>query len=198
MSPEQEPDNLEQLLDRLEPVAHDERPQVSLGALVQQVGRRSFGVLLLLAGLITLAPVIGDIPGVPTLMALLVLLTAAQLLWRRPCVWLPGWLVRRSVKQRKVDKALGWMRRPARAVDRLLRPRLHALVENGGLYGIAATCLAIGLMMPPMELVPFSANGAGAALTAFGLALIARDGLLALVAYVVLAATVVAVLYFGL
>ncbi len=33
-----------------------------------------------------------------------------------------------------------------------------------------------------MELVPFSANGAGAVLTGFGLALIARDGLVALVA----------------
>ena len=33
-----------------------------------------------------------------------------------------------------------------------------------------------------MEVVPFSANGGGAALTAFGLAIVARDGLLAIVA----------------
>lgn len=35
------------------------------------------------------------------------------------------------------------------------------------------------LAMPPMELIPFSANAAGAALTLFGLALVAHDGLLA-------------------
>jgi len=35
-----------------------------------------------------------------------------------------------------------------------------------------------------MELVPFSANAAGAALTVFGLSLIARDGVLALIAFV--------------
>ena len=43
--------------------------------------------------------------------------------------------------------------------------------------------------MPPMEFVPFSANAAGAVLLAFGLALIARDGVFALVAYVITALT---------
>lgn len=40
-----------------------------------------------------------------------------------------------------------------------------------------------------MELVPFSANGAGAALTLFGLGLIAREGLLVLVALALTVAT---------
>jgi hypothetical protein len=38
--------------------------------------------------------------------------------------------------------------------------------------------------MPVMEVVPFSANAAGIALAAFGLALIAHDGVLALIAFV--------------
>ena len=37
--------------------------------------------------------------------------------------------------------------------------------------------------MPLMELVPFSATTAGVALAAFGLAVIAHDGLLALLAF---------------
>jgi len=41
-----------------------------------------------------------------------------------------------------------------------------------------------------MEVIPFSANAAGAAITAFGLSLIARDGLLALVASVFMLATI--------
>ena len=44
-----------------------------------------------------------------------------------------------------------------------------------------------------MEFVPFSATGAGAALTAFGLALIARDGLVTLIALGVTLATAVLV-----
>lgn len=46
-----------------------------------------------------------------------------------------------------------------------------------------------------MEFVPFSATGAGAALTAFGLALIAHDGLLALIAFLFTALTFGVVIY---
>ena len=41
--------------------------------------------------------------------------------------------------------------------------------------------VAIGATMPPLEILPFLATTAGAALTMFGLALIARDGLMALI-----------------
>jgi hypothetical protein len=42
--------------------------------------------------------------------------------------------------------------------------------------------MMIALAIPPMELVPFAATIAGAALTAFALSLIADDGLLMLIA----------------
>lgn len=186
--------DLEQLLDRIRDAAgsHEE---VSLGAILNHLGSRSFGPLLLLAGLITLAPVIGDIPGVPTLMALIVILIAAQLLVGRDHLWLPPFLLRRSITREKVDRALAWVQRPARGIDRLVRPRLHVFVGGWGVYAVALACLLIGLAMPPMELVPFSANGAGLALTAFGLGLIAKDGLLSLCAFIVTFATLGAVAY---
>ncbi|NKE71660.1 exopolysaccharide biosynthesis protein [Candidatus Manganitrophus noduliformans] len=179
--------NLEQLLDRIEKAADDDR--VSLDAILDVVGRSSFGPLLLVAGLVTLAPIIGDIPGVPTIVAVFVLLTAGQLLFRREHIWLPRWLLKRSVARNKLCKALGWLRRPARFVDRLLRPRLTIFTQGAGIYAVAIGCIVIAAAMPVMELVPFSANGAGAALTAFGLSLIARDGLLALLAFLFTAAT---------
>lgn len=187
MSKDRKPTNLEQLLDRIEKAAEEER--VSLGAILERVGRSSFGPLLLVAGLITLAPLIGDIPGVPTIMAMFVLLTAGQLLFRRNYIWLPRWLLKRSVARNKLCKALGWLRRPARFVDRLLRSRLTIFTQGAGIYAIAVGCIVIAAAMPAMELVPFSANGAGAALTAFGLSLLADDGLLALLAFVFTAAT---------
>lgn len=188
MSQEQNPTTLEQLLDRIAQAA-SEHGRVSLGAVLDAVGRRSFAPLLLLAGLVTLAPVIGDIPGVPTLMGLLVLLTGAQLLFGRDHFWLPAWMLARSLKQQSLCKAIGWMRRPARFIDRFTRPRLTMLTDKAGLYIVAIVCVAIALAMPPMELVPFSANGAGGALTAFGLALIARDGVIALIALILTALT---------
>ena len=50
--------------------------------------------------------------------------------------------------------------------------------------------------MPAMEFVPFSANIAGAAFTAFGLALIAYDGRLALLAFVFTAMIVALGVYY--
>ena len=60
---------------------------------------------------------------------------------------------------------------------------------------IAIVCVLLAAAMPPMELVPFSANGAGAALVAFGLALIARDGLLAVLALLITFTTLGLVAY---
>lgn len=47
----------------------------------------------------------------------------------------------------------------------------------------------------PLEVIPFSANVAGAALTAFGLSLIAHDGILALFAFAFTIATFGLVVY---
>ena len=194
MSKDQELTNLEQLLDRVGEAAHD-GDRVSLGTILEVVGRRSFGPLLLVAGLVTLLPIIGDIPGVPIIMGVLVVLIAGQLLVRREHFWLPRWLLQRSVAQDKLRTALTWLRSPARFVDRWLRPRLPGFTHHTAIYVIALVCVGIAAAMPAMEVIPFSANVAGAALTAFGLALIAHDGLLALLAFVFTAITFGLVIY---
>ncbi|QEA38213.1 exopolysaccharide biosynthesis protein [Pistricoccus aurantiacus] len=174
--------NLEQLIEQLDSTTRD-RERVDMHLILAAVGSRSFGSLILIAGLITLAPLIGDIPGMPTLMGLLVLLLSCQLLLRRRRLWLPRWLLERSISQARFAKAMKFMRKPAHHIDKLLKPRLTYLTQGPGLYTIALICSAVALMMPPMEFIPFSANFAGAALTLFGLALIARDGLLALLGF---------------
>lgn len=185
-------EDLEGLLERIGRA--DERDgRVHLSAILDQLGRRSFAPVLLLGGLITLAPLIGDIPGVPTTMAVLVSLTAGQMLLRRERIWLPRWLLDRSVDRGKLEKAVTKLRGPARWVDRILRPRLRGLVRGPGSYAIPVGCLLIAFIMPVMELIPFSANLGGAALTAFGLALVAGDGALALVGYAVTAGIVAVV-----
>ncbi|GHC30602.1 exopolysaccharide biosynthesis protein [Aidingimonas halophila] len=185
--------SIEDLLDCLDGADHD-GGRTSVDHILSAVGRRSFGPLLLLAGLITLAPVIGDIPGVPTLMAVLVVLVAIQLLLGRDHFWLPAWLLDRSLARDKLDRAVAWMRKPARAIDRVLHPRLRFLTQGLGALGISVMCILIALAMPPMEIIPFTANGAGLALTVFGLALIANDGLMALLGYVITLGTLALVI----
>lgn len=175
---------LENLLERIRCIDGKHDP-VDLEAVLLQIGRRSFGAIVLFAGVIVLAPLIGDIPGVPTLAAILVATTAAQLLVGRRYFWLPDFLLRRSISRQRLDKALDLLRRPARFGDRFLRRRLEFFTSPMATRLIAAASLGVALVMPLLELIPFSANLAGVALSAFGISLISRDGLFALIALIV-------------
>ena len=172
------PRDLEELLAAIEAI---EAPsgRVRFEDVLEAIGRRSFGPLLL-AGVVTLMPVISGIPGIPALMACFTLLVCAQLLMGRRTFWLPAWLQRRWISRTALLKGLGYLHRPARWVDRLLGQRLTCLTGRRGMQASALTCLLVAIGMPPMELIPFSANVAGLTLSLFGLALMARDGLLAL------------------
>jgi hypothetical protein len=170
-----------ELLDRIEAAAQAHE-QTSIGDVLREVGERSFGPVLLLAGLVMVAPVIGDIPGVPVLMGLVVILAAVQFLSGRDHLWLPGWLLRRSAEQRKIQKGVRWLRPVARFLDRWSKPRLRWLTHGAGYLAIGAACVVIAAATPVMEVVPFSANIAGIAIAAYGLALIASDGAVAVFA----------------
>ena len=172
--------NLGQLLVQLERLA-DEYDPITLGQVLEALGQRSFAPLLLVAGLILFSPLSG-IPGVPTLMGLTILLTSMQMLLLRRHLWLPQWLLRKSISATRFLRVVRWLQRPATSIDRWLQPRLSVLVHRGGSYLIALVSTAIGMALPAMEILPFSATIAGLALTLFGLALVAQDGLTALIA----------------
>lgn len=181
MRDDNDPTTMQQLLDQIR-ASSEGLEYVPVANILEAVGERSFGPVVLLAGLITIAPLIGDIPGVPTLLGMVVVLTLGQLLFRRHSIWLPGWISGRQVPREKLLKGVDWLQRPARFLDRVTKPRLTCLVNGPGLYVMALICIAVALDMPAMELVPFSANGGGAALMTFGLAIVVRDGLVALIA----------------
>ena len=177
----QQPSNLQELLQRLQQASADGQ-QVAFADLLEASGQRSFGPLLLLPGLIALSPLSG-IPGLPSTVALMVALIAGQLLCGRRHIWLPHWLLTRSLSQDKFERALRFLFPLARSLDRLVRPRLGLLTRGPALYANVLLCLLIALSMPPLEVVPFANSISGAALSALGLALFAHDGLLALLAF---------------
>lgn len=179
--------SLQQLLERVgELTRHND--QVSIGMVVESIGSRSFGPLLMLIGITLFSPLSG-VPGMSIFMASFVLLVAVQMLFGRKQFWLPHYILNRSVEHGKLQKVLDWLNKPARGIDRVLKPRLTFLVRNGGSYAIAAICVVVGLCMPFMELVPFSSSAAGLALLALGLSLVVHDGVLVLLALVIFGAT---------
>jgi|SRR6056297_472258 len=194
MNSSKDPTTLKGVIDEIQYLSKD-CDSVSLGDILDMVGRRSFGPILLVAGLITVAPLIGDIPGVPTIMAVIVFLVAVQILFQREKLWFPESILNRSLEKDKLQRALEKMKKPAEYIDRILKPRLKTITTGIMVYPAAIICLCISLAMPAMEFIPFSANFAGAALTAFGLSFIARDGLMALFGYIFTGSIVAFILF---
>src|SRR5690606_3800461 len=124
--------SLGDVLNRLD-LAQKDGEVVRVEALLEAVGRRSFGPMLLVPGLLVLSPLSG-VPGVPTLSGAIVLLIAVQLLVGRKYFWLPGWIVNRSISYKFFKRSLNALRPLARVVDKVLRQRMVWMAESAGVH----------------------------------------------------------------
>jgi hypothetical protein len=175
------PKDLEELLNALDAAARSSGEKVTADEIYRAIGKRSFGPLLLTCGLLGLTP-ISTAPGAPTTLAVVVMLVAGQLLVGRQTLWLPGWLLRRSVETRKLKAAVKVARKPARVVDRLVGQRLRFLTARGADRLVAFVCMLVAALTPPLEFLPFATFAPASVITVFGLGLVACDGLLILIA----------------
>lgn len=173
--------SLKSMLDQVERLS-EHQDRVSFGDALDAIGRHTFAPILLLIGLIMMVPGPADIPGVPVVLGLLVIVVSAQILMHREHLWIPQWMERRRIGSRKLQKMTSWLRKPAGWMDRITKQRYSWLINHAGTGIVAISCIIIAAATPVLEFVPFSANLAGLAITTFALALIARDGLVAAVA----------------
>lgn len=97
------------ILDRLDELSGS-KGKVSLGEIVEHVGSRGYGPFLIVPALVELSP-LGAVPGVPTFLAALIILFAMQILFGRRHLWLPQFVGRRSVSERKMHSAVRKRRR---------------------------------------------------------------------------------------
>lgn len=182
-------DNLQNLLKKIEDMTQQNK-NISVDDILEVIGRRAFGPLLVLIGLFLAIPGASDIPGVPIVMGGVIILTLGQQLIGRKKIWLPNTILDKSVKQSSVKKSLSYANKPAKFIDAITTSRLQFLVENPTSRLISTiACISIALLTPAMTIVLLSANVAGVCLLLFGISYIARDGLVMLLSYAV---------YFGL
>lgn len=192
------PEGATDALDRLRRSADDRRgatsgeadaDHVTVGELMDAFGERSYGPFLLVPALVELSP-LGGVPGVPTLLALVIAIFAVQMLLGRDYFWLPGWIERRTVKIDRVDQADDKMRPVTERLDRWSGDRLERLTGDAGQRAAAICTLLLCLTVPPLELLPFASSAPMAAIAAFGLGLIVRDGVVMLVGFVLTAVAI--------
>lgn len=162
--------------------------KVAFGKLLDEIGSRSQGPLLLLPSLIALLPT-GAIPTVPTIMGVVIFLIAAQIIFSGGGhVWLPGRIQRLSVGKGRLEKAVKAARPWAKRMDAVIRPRLSILAKGPAVYVVALLSMLMAMLMPPLELVPFAVFMPATVLVVMSLGLTVGDGVWVLAGFVLGAA----------
>ncbi len=184
-------DLLEQIGDRIE---HD--AALSIATVEAVAGRRIAGPLLFFPAMLVVSP-LSLVPTLPSFVAILTILVAAQILAGRDSIWLPKKLRSAGLSPERGRKALGFIRPVARWLDKVSRPRLTALTNGIGQRAVALVCILVAVTMPPMELVPGASTAAGSVIASLGLSLTTRDGALLLVVLAALVGLGFALVYFA-
>lgn len=172
------------LLDQVEN-AGDGGERVSVEDVVHAIGDDAFAPLLLVPALIVVSPA-SAIPGLSSVGGLIMALISAQMVFGRKSLWLPGFLTRQTMPRDRLEKAITFLRKPARFLDRVTRKRLSFLTAGPLRRLPPAICLCAALIIPFFELVPMSSTTIASAITLFALALLTRDGLLLILGLCVL------------
>lgn len=184
-----EPHSVGDVLDKFHELA--DQGDVEVGPMTEAFGSRSYGPFLIIPPLIDISPV-GGIPGLPTVLGAIIFLVAAQIALGRKHLWLPGFIARRKIPADKARKVADKSRRLARFLDRWFHGRLPALTGGPFVRIAGVLIMLLTLTVPPLELLPFATTAPMAAILAFGLALLVRDGVL-MIAALALSALAVAV-----
>ena len=177
-----EPQSVGEVLDELDHLAEG-TDKVCISDVLDDFGGRSFGPFLMLFALLELSPV-GAIPGIPTFLALCILLISGQLALGKEHVWLPGFIQSRSVESRKLEKAVEKLRGMADWLDEHSKDRLDFLTAGVWMRVAGAVAALLCLTVPPLEVVPFASSLPMLAIAIIGLSLTVKDGALMLGALV--------------
>ena len=176
-------ESVEDVLDEIDHLA-GEGDDVCIADVLDDFGRRSFGPFIMLPALVELSP-LGGIPGVPTFLAVIIALTAGQLLVGREHIWMPDFIQYRAVDSGKVHKAVSKLRKLAGWLDGITEGRRMERLTKGVWLKVAAfVIIALCCTVPPLEILPFASSLPMLAIAMMGMALTVRDGALILGALV--------------
>jgi len=153
---------------------------LTLRDLLSGLGRRAFGMLAFVCVLPAFIPIpIGGAISGPLLMMIGLQLCIGL---REP--WLPEFIAKRGIHRHALDKFDDRIAPVLKFLERFVRPRLAWMLDSriaGVVTGLMLLVLGFLLSLP----IPLTNYLFGGALLLFALALLERDGMLMLVAWVV-------------
>ena len=181
-----------EIVDRLAGIA--ERDSISLREVIEEFGESSFLPALMVPALLVVSPLSG-IPVFSTICGLLIAFISAQMLVSRRHLWLPDLLMRRRIDGEKARNAIGKLRKLSDWLDRKARARFGLMTSAPARKWLQLLCFLCGAAMPFLELVPFSSSLLGSAVVLLATALLARDGLFALIGSTVIGGAILVPLF---
>jgi len=173
---------LDSVLDGIEALAKGQT-KVPLKAVLDSIGVRGFGPLMVVLSALLLLPV-GMVPGVPAVVAILLMVIGLNILVLRRHLTVPQRLARINVSARILQSSVN----RARPVVRWLRPvlirRLTGLIESPlALLMISVILLATGAVILVVGFIPGLPFMMSLHILLLGLGLTARDGLVGLLGF---------------
>ncbi len=170
------------LSEVLRDISDDARGEVTLGEVVQSFGRRAFGALLFVFAIPNMLPLP---PGATTILGAPIVILAPQIAFGVRHLWMPKGLSDKPMKRAWFKNAYDRVAPTLTAIEKVSGPRLHWLLApvSERLIGMICSVLAIVLILP----IPLGNIAPAATIAVFGLALVQRDGVVALVGYLMAA-----------
>ncbi|ARE38553.1 Exopolysaccharide synthesis, ExoD [Rhodovulum sp. P5] len=162
------------------------KADVSISDLIDTVGSRGFGPLLMVLSAFLILP-IGMVPGIPAVVAVFMILIGGRMMTGNDRLWLPERVGRVSfsghmlaVSVARAEPTVLWMRP-------FVAPRLAFLIDSAVAHRILALILmATGVMVLVAGFIPGLPFALSFHVLLLGLALSTRDGFVALSGYGIL------------
>lgn len=162
-------------------------------SLLELAGEQGLLLALMLLTIPFLVPI--SIPGVSTIFGSVAILISLGITFNR-VPWLPDRLLDRPIETERLVPAIEKGSDLMTRVDRFTHPRLGRLTDGAAmnrLNGLALLASSV-LLIFPLGLIPFSNTLPGWSILLLAAGMTQRDGLLILLGYLMLVATVI---YFG-
>jgi hypothetical protein len=152
--------------------------QIDIGTLIQALGHRGHGFLLVLFALPNVIP--NPVPGLSAIFGIPLAIFSVQIVLQQRQPWLPKWLGKRSLKRDTYQRIVGRAAPRLAKVERILRPRLSFMFDPLPVSLMAGLCLVLSLLLTLP--IPLTGMVLATPILLYGLALIQRDGVCALAA----------------
>jgi len=166
-------ESLAQTFDRVLSRSDNDATLLTLGALVDTLGSRGVGLLLVILSLPSALPI--PAPGYSTPFGLAIALLSLQLLFHRQQLWLPASIRQRTIKNETAQKLRNAGLRVFTKTERLIRPRWRWMLTPVSRSILSSAILIMGLLM----ILPIPLTNTAPAIVVFiiSLSLAEEDGL---------------------